>query len=128
MQEINDYIYSAQKKPPVINFEGNQYTFFTTDDTGTGTSYKSMVVYDLSILELTQLPILIHDSVVLKQISDIAIEKILEKYLIVDKQIFISFDKITSYTSKSQEILKKNKVLALSAGGQELFGRSWNDK
>lgn len=128
MQEINDYIYLAQKKPPVLIFEGNQYTFFTMDDTGTGTSYKSMVVYDLSILELTQLPILIHDSVVLKQISDIAMEKILEKYLLTDKQIFISFDKITSYTAKSQDILRKNKVLELSSGGQELFGRSWNDK
>lgn len=128
MQEINDYIYSAQKKPPVIIFEGNQYTFFTTDDTGTGTSYKSMIVYDLSILELTQLPILIHDSVILKQISDIAIEKILEKYLLADKQIFISFDKISSYTTKSQEILRKNKALELSSGGQELFGRSWNNK
>lgn len=128
MQEINDYIYSGKKKPPVVKFDGNQYTFFTMDDTGTGTSYKSMVVYDLSILELTQLPILIHDSVVLKQISDIAIEKILEKYLMANKQIFISFDRISSYTQKSQNILKSNKVLELSVGGQELFGRSWNDR
>lgn len=128
MQKINDYIYSSQKKPPVVIFDGNQYTFFTMDDTGTGTSYKSMVVYDLSILELTLLPILIHDSVVLKQISDIAIEKILEKYIMSDKQIFISFDKIKSYTQKSQKILRSNKVLELSVGGQELFGRSWNDR
>lgn len=98
------------------------------DDTGTGTSYKSMVVYDLSILELTQLPILIHDSVVLKQISDKAIEKILEKYMMQPKQIFISFDKIAAYTLKSQKILKSNKVLKLSAGGNELFGSSWNNR
>lgn len=128
MKEINDYIYSNKKKPPVIIFDGNQYTFFTMDDTGTGTSYKSMVVYDLSILELTPLPILIHDSVVLKQISDIAIEKILEKYMMSHKQIFISFDKIAAYTPKSQNILKSNEVLELSVGGQELFGRSWNDR
>jgi hypothetical protein len=128
MLEINDLIYSKMKKPPTILFDDNQYTFFTTDDTGTGTSYKSMIVYDLSILELTQLPILIHDSIVLKQISDIAIEKIFTIYNnTIEKQIFISFDKIAAYTSQSQEILKETKVLELSAGN-ELFGRSWNNK
>jgi len=128
MLEINDFIYLGQKKPPVISFAGNQYEFFTMDDTGTGTSYKSMIVYDLSILKLTDLPMLIHDSVLLKQISDVAIEKILELYSNVNKQIFISLDKLPAYTKKSQEILLTNRVLELSTGGNELFGRSWNDR
>lgn len=128
MQEINDYIYSGKKKAPIITFEKNQYNFETIDDTGTGTSYKNLVVYDLSVLELTVLPILIHDSVVLKQIADEAIEKILKKYKKIDKQIFISFDKKTAYTTESQKILTETKVLELSANGSELFGRSWNNK
>lgn len=128
MLEINDFIYSGKKKPPIITFDDNQYTFQTIDDTGTGTSYKSMVVYDLSILELTQLPILIHDSVVLKQISDVAIERIFSIYKSSGKQIFISFDKISAYSLKSKKILKQTKVLELSVGGEELFGRSWNDR
>lgn len=128
MEELNDYIYSGKRKPPTITFDKNQYIFETIDDTGTGISYKSMVVYDLSILELTSLPILIHDSVVLKQISDEAIEQILTIYTSVGKQIFISFDKITAYSLKSQEILNETRVLELSLNGNELFGRSWNDK
>lgn len=128
MQEINDYIYSGEKKPPIITFDKNQYTFETIDDTGTGTSYKSMVVYDLTVLDLTALPILIHDSVVLKQISDEAIEKILIKYRSVGKQIFISFDKKSAYSLESQKILKETKILELSANGNELFGRSWNNR
>ncbi|SYX85305.1 DUF2326 domain-containing protein [Paenibacillus alvei] len=128
MQEINDYIYSEQKKSPVITFDKNQYKFETIDDTGTGTSYKNMVVYDLSILELTALPILIHDSVVLKQIADVVIEKILKKYIQTDKQIFISFDKKNAYTAESQKILMGTKVLELSPDGNELFGSSWNNK
>lgn len=128
MLEINDYIYSGSKKPPTITFDKNQYTFETIDDTGTGTSYKSMVVYDLSIMELTQLPILIHDSVVLKQISDEAIEKILSIYKNLGKQVFISFDKISAYSLKSQKILEETKVLELSIDGKELFGRSWNSR
>lgn len=128
MVEINDFIYLGKKKPPVLLFDGNQYEFFTMDDTGTGTSYKSMIVYDLSILKLTELPILLHDSVLLKQISDVAIEKILELYSNESKQIFISFDKLPAYTKKSQDILRANRVLELSIGGNELFGRSWNDR
>ncbi|HEY9160994.1 MAG TPA: DUF2326 domain-containing protein [Desulfomonilia bacterium] len=128
MLTINDYIYSGKKKPPIISFDKNQYTFETIDDTGTGTSYKSMVVYDLSVLEMTALPILIHDSVVLKQISDEAIEKILFKYKDAGKQIFISFDKKSAYSLESQKILKETKVLELSANGNELFGRSWSSK
>lgn len=128
MMEINDYIYSGKKKPPVLTFDKNQYTFQTIDDTGTGTSYKSMVVYDLSVLEMTVLPILIHDSVVLKQISDEAIEKILTKYKNTSKQIFISFDKTLAYSLESQKILRETTVLELYANGNELFGRSWNNR
>lgn len=128
MLEINDYIYSGMKKPPIVTFDNNQYAFETVDDTGTGTSYKSMVVYDLSILELTELPLLIHDSVVLKQISDVAIEKIVSKYKRTSKQIFISFDKISAYGPGSQKILKETKVLELSVNGKELFGMSWNNR
>lgn len=128
MEAINDYIYSGKKKPPILTFDKNQYTFETVDDTGTGTSYKSMVVYDLSVLEMTALPSLIHDSVVLKQISDEAIEKILKKYTSVGKQIFISFDKKSAYSLESQKVLKETKVLELSPNGNELFGRSWNNR
>lgn len=128
MQEINDYIYSGKKKPPILSFDKNKYNFETIDDTGTGTSYKNMIVYDLSILELTTLPVLIHDSVVLKQIADEAIEKILEKYKTINKQIFISFDKKAAYTKESQKILNETKVLELSPNGGELFGKSWSDK
>ncbi|WP_181873021.1 DUF2326 domain-containing protein [Fontibacillus phaseoli] len=74
------------------------------------------------------MPILIHDSVVLKQIADVAVEKILKKYLQSEKQIFISFDKKKAYTVESQKIVMETKVLELSPNGNELFGRSWNNK
>ena len=128
MSEINDFIYEHRKKPPTISFHGSQYDFETRDDTGTGTSYKGLVVYDLSVLELTVLPILVHDSVVLKQIADEAIEKILEKYQSAGKQVFIALDKASSYTQTATDILNKTAVLHLSDNGNELFGRSWNEK
>lgn len=128
MAEINDYLYSGRKAPPTLTFSDLQYTFQTRDDTGTGTSYKGLVVFDLSVLELTQLPIVVHDSVVLKQIADEAIETILMKYQSIGKQIFISLDKAPSYTGPATAILKQTTVLSLSKDGNELFGRSWSNK
>ena len=80
LQQLNDEIYHATKRPPIIMFDNKQYKFETIDDTGTGTCYRGMVLFDLAVLQDTCLPILVHDSVLLKQIEDVAIEKILDKY------------------------------------------------
>lgn len=128
LESINNYIYDNKKKPPKIDFDDNKYTFQTIDDNGTGNNHKSLIIFDLSILEMTVLPILIHDSVVLKQIQDDAIEKLLLKYLSEPKQTFISLDKKIAYTKESQRLLKENKVLELGKNGDELFGFSWGQK
>jgi hypothetical protein len=129
MKELNDIIYEGQKQAPILTLkDGKSYIFETPHDTGTGTSYKALVVFDLSILALTPLPALIHDSIVLKQIADSPLEKILELYHKSGKQIFIALDKGGSYTKRTEEILEKTAVLRLSDNGQELFGRSWNTK
>ena len=77
---------------------------------------------DLATLELTSLPVLIHDSVCLKHISNESIEKIFEIYDNENKQIFVSIDKDTSYTSTTLKLIHKNEILKLSSGGNELFG------
>jgi len=129
MELFNNSIYDGQRKAPILTLEsGNKYTFETPDDTGTGISYKGLVVFDLSILALTPLPALIHDSVVLKQIADEPLEKILELYHKSGKQIFIALDKASSYSQRTQEILEQSAVLRLSDNRNELFGRSWNTK
>ncbi|TCL38075.1 uncharacterized protein YydD (DUF2326 family) [Anaerospora hongkongensis] len=125
MEQINNTIYSGTYNAPILKFGENKYTFFTPDDTGTGIAYKGLIVFDLSVLALTKLPLLVHDSVLLKQISDEAIEKILELYENQKKQVIIALDKQDSYTKASQSILNKNAVLKLSTNGEQLFGRSW---
>ena len=128
LETLNNKIYDDAKIPPTLEIDKNQYVFKTVDDTGTGASYRGMVLYDISILELTCLPILIHDSVLLKQIEDIAIEKILEIYSNSEKQVFIALDKSSSYSRRSQEILNDKRVLELGTDGNELFGKSWSKK
>ena len=42
--------------------------------------YKGLVVFDLAMLSLTQLPVITHDSVMLKHIEDEVMEKIIGLY------------------------------------------------
>ena len=127
MRRLNDFVYEGKKKAPILTLAENSYTFHTPDDTGTGTSYKGLIVYDLSILNLTALPILIHDSLLLKNIGDSPIQRLLELYSQSGKQIFIALDKSNSYTETAAAILEKCAVLHLSKDGEELFGRSWSN-
>jgi len=128
MEEKNDVIYDGKRKAPYLILEKSGYSFVTPDDTGTGTAYKSLLVYDLSVLELTNLPFLIHDSVLLRQIADAPVEKILRLYQTAGKQIFISFDKANSYSNEAERILNECARIRLAGGSHSLFGRSWGEK
>ena len=83
---------------------------------------------DISTLLLTSLPVLIHDSVILKQISNESIEKIFEIYSSSNKQIFIAIDKESSYSDETKRIIHENEVLRLSSGGNELYGYDFSKK
>ena len=124
---LNDYIYNGTKIPPTLELSERNYKYNTNNDNGTGTTYKNLIILDISILNLTSLPCLAHDSVLLKQIQDSAMEKIAQLYESSHKQIFIAFDKLNSYTEKTKEIFLKHAVLKLSKGN-ELFGFSWSEK
>ncbi len=129
MNDLNKSFYNGKKTSPIITIKNpKSYSFITPSDGGTGTQYKGLVIFDLAMLELTNIPVIAHDSILLKQIEDETLEKILELYLLYDKQIFISLDKEGSYTKRSQEILKQTEVLRLYKDGGELFGWAWNNK
>jgi len=128
MKRINDLLYKEEYNAPLIHFSDSGYLFTTPNDTGTGIAYKGLVVLDLAMLHLTRLPIVVHDSVVLKQISDDAIESIMNQYVASGKQTIIALDKQQSYTPKTSELLEGYSVLKLAPNGSELFGRSWGKK
>ena len=127
MKEFNDTLFSDSRKAPRIKFkEYNSYEFETPDDTGTGSNYKGMVVYDLAILYLTALPAIAHDSLILKNISDGAVNGIMKLYAASEKQVFIALDKPGAYKPDTKKLLTDNAVLKLSDGNCELYGQSWN--
>ena len=127
MKVLNDAIYDGKRSSPILKVnDSSHYEFFTPNDLGTGSKYKGIIVFDLSMLELTKLPIIIHDSIMLKHIEDNAIEKILELYTHTNKQVFIALDKNGSYSHKTQTIMQNSVVLQLGSDSSALFGKTWN--
>lgn len=129
----NDAIYQGKRHAPQIKFSSARsgkatYEFGTVQDGGTGTNWKNFIIFDLSILKLTPLPVIAHDSMMLKNIADFPVDSIIQLYTQFEKQIFITFDKEESFSKETQEILQKSKVLHLYDGGGELFGWSWAKK
>lgn len=122
---INEKIHSKDKKIPKIKIGRKSYTFDHSYNTGTGKSYADLIELDLAILKLTVLPFLIHDSILFKNIEDVAVDKIIEQYTDFDKQIFISIDGINKYSDKSIKTLNQTKVLELSKD-RKLFNKDWS--
>lgn len=129
MVRYNDSIYEIPREAPTIRFDSkSKYEFITPRDGGKGTAYKSLVVLDMSMLKLTPLPFIAHDSSIFKNIGDEPIDKLMELYLQSKKQIFIAFDKDKSYRDSTAEIVNDTTVLRLNANGEELFGWCWATK
>lgn len=128
MYDLNNIIYDGKRTAPTLTVQdASHYKFFTPKDSGTDSKYKGVMIFDLAMLKMTALPVLAHDSLLLKQIEDEALEKILELYTQTPKQVFITLDKEGTYTQQAQEIMKATEVLRLYRGGGELFGWSWNE-
>lgn len=133
MVRLNDYIYDRQRYAPEIQFSdtrtGNpSYSFGCVWNTGTGENYKNLIIFDLSILSTTDLPILVHDSLIFKNIADLPIEKIMALYMQSHKQVFIAFDKQEAFDVFTAITVAKTKVIELFENGGELFGWSWAKK
>lgn len=127
MEEFNDTLFDTKKKPPHVHFNAyNSYRFETPDNTGTGSNYKGMIVYDLAMLFSTALPALAHDSLLFKNLGKDVEDGIMRIYTSTKKQIFIAYDKQGDCRPETQKILESNCVLRLSTNNCELYGRSWD--
>ena len=133
MTRLNDYIYNAERYAPEIKFGNTKtgkptYTFECKWNTGSGENYKNLIIFDLAILKATELPVLAHDSLIFKNIADLPIDQIMHLYQQSKKQIFISFDKHSTYEEFTTQITDATTVIELYDGGGELFGWSWGKK
>jgi len=129
MESINGLLYKQTKTSPIMEVpSADKYNFYTPDDGGTGTQYRGLIVFDIAMMELTKVPIAAHDSFILKNIDDEALESLFSIYAKNKKQFFIAFDKESSYTEKTKTLIDENFVIKLSGGNGALFGEQWNSK
>lgn len=133
MTRLNDYIYGGERYAPTIKFGNSRsgkptYDFWTEDDTGAGTNFKGLIIFDLALLRLTELPVIAHDSNIFKNIADLPIDKIMELYNQSKKPIFIAFDKEDTFYDVTRDIVHSTTIIELHENGGELFGWSWAKK
>lgn len=127
LKEINDLIHENKRTAPELNLSYASYNYKFFDNNGTGKAYTNLIIFDLAILTLTKLPFIIHDSFLFKNIEKETVEKIIEFYNGIDKQVFIAIDFIDIYNKETQGVLKSKKVIELSED-KLLTGVDWRDK
>lgn len=128
LTRFNDLLYNERRIAPALKLKnGKSYEYITPKDDGTGTAFKSLIILDLAIMELTDLPAIAHDSSLFKNIGDEPIEGIMKLYknFNTDKQIFIALDKAQSYSDVTREILESTEVIHLDEHGNQLYGENF---
>lgn len=134
MKDYNNSIRQAKKKyTPLFNFNTlASYSFYTPNDTGTGTRYKAVCLLDLAIIDGTPLPSFCHDSIMFTNIEDETARDLLKIYATKNnKQIFVAVEKPSRYNEvldngKVYNIALANKVIQLFEDERALFGFQWN--
>jgi gas vesicle protein len=124
MNELNNQINPDGRRTPNLKLEENRYKFQVFNDTGTGKAYSNLITLDLAIFSITKLPILIHDTMLFKNIENSVIEHIVNIYNRQKKQVFISIDEINKFSKDTTEILEKKHVLKLFYN-KTLFIKDW---
>ncbi|OKL45930.1 hypothetical protein BSR28_08630 [Boudabousia liubingyangii] len=114
----------------IFSATGKSYEYKSDTDGGDGTTNKNLILFDLAMLHLTDLPAVIHDSPLHKNIADERVEQILRLYMDFNstgKQIFIAFDKDTQYEgTQVHELIMASKVVEIGDGDHALYGWTWN--
>ncbi len=119
--------YENNPVTPEIKLSETRYDFLHNDDSGTGKAYANMVAMDMSYLEKTYLPVLIHDLIVFSNIEDHAIERIINEYSRSSKQVFIAIDKLGRLETETQKLTEKHKFLVLDSN-HLAFCKSWKKR
>jgi len=124
MSEYIGRYYTDNPVHPEINLFETNYNFSHANDSGTGKAYANMVAMDMSFLEKTYLPILIHDLIVFSNIEDHATEEIIKVYCSAKKQSFIALDKVKRFNITTQKIINERKFISLDSKNLA-FKESW---
>ncbi len=113
MKNYIERIYHDKTILPTISLGQTDYVFSHGDDRGTGKGFANMIALDLTFLEKTHLPCLIHDSLLFKNLDIPAVENLVGIYNGFQKQIFISIDEVSKYSENVRSVIQSSKVIKL---------------
>jgi hypothetical protein len=127
MRRIMTERFGPERKSPYLRLRERSYSFEVEEDTGTGVAYTGLVLFDLTIFLLTRLPILVHDTVIFKNIENDSVSRILPVYLETAKQSFIALDEIEKYGPETSAFLTEHRVLQLDTKNL-LYIKDWRSR
>lgn len=127
MHELNKLVYTDNRRAPALDLKENNYIFKTFGDTGTGTAYANLITFDIAVLDLTELPVIVHDLPLFKNVENEAMQNIIKIYNQHKKQIFIAIDEMHKYTKETVKLLKDNSFVQLSKD-KTLFTLNWKNE
>jgi hypothetical protein len=127
LRKIVTAVFGTDRKSPVLSLGESNYDYEVYEDTGTGVAYSSLLVLDLAIFSLTELPVLVHDSVLFKNIENTAVSRLLEFYLKIEKQSFVALDEVDKYGDSASTMLRSKAAISLR-DDHVLFIKDWRKK
>ena len=103
------------------------YSLYRGNDIGTGTKHLNLIVFDLAILSITEVPFLIHDSYIFHELEDERVNFCLALYADFckkyNKQVFIALDGQDKCNEESKAIIENSRIIQLGKGKEALFGK-----
>ncbi|MBY0411704.1 MAG: DUF2326 domain-containing protein [Burkholderiaceae bacterium] len=126
LRAFNKVVYGPFRASSELRIKhAGSYQFISPLDTGTGKSYAGLVGFDLAMLSLTKLPLVLHDSIIYKNIEVPATTRILRILSAMrSKQIFLSFDEAKKFGPDVEHLLQNLTVLKL-AHEDLLYTKDW---
>lgn len=127
MKKVNYELTNNNISAPSIELKNNlTYSFETFQDHGGNTKKLALILFDLALLQLTRLPVVIHDTDLTNSVSTTICDNLLKKYnSFNNKQIFIAMEKISTLSVVSKKIINGSKVCDLDLD-HRLYNKAWN--
>lgn len=127
MREVVTAAFGPDRKSPQLFLRPAAYDFDVVDDTGTGTAYSSLIVFDLTIFFATRLPTIAHDTVLFKNIENDSVAALIPAYMRTTKQSFIALDEVHKYGQATVALLTQQRVIDLD-DDHVLYIKDWRAK
>ncbi|MBN9663660.1 MAG: DUF2326 domain-containing protein [Acidobacteria bacterium] len=119
--------FGDDRKSPHLTLRESNYSFEVNDDTGTGVAYVGLVLFDLAVFLSTKLPVVVHDTLLFKNIENHSVAHLVNIYQSVQKQSFVALDEIYKYGEVTAELLRSKSVIQLD-DNNVLYIKDWRKK